>query len=296
MDSAAEQPAVGDVDRARSRLDVLVWRGKVAAHGAARLARWAVQAASFPPPELAPATGFDHELYRAEVRVLRADGGADPRLESGKHVNVRLAAPAFDGLLVTPERPLSFWRVLGRVTEAAGYRHGMELRGGCVVPSLGGGLCLLSNALFEMAARLGWHILERHGHTVEAAPAPGALWGMDATVLWPYVDLRVAPRAGRARLEVAVRGGALWLAAHGERPAAEASALEAIDEGSESSGGEVFRRNRIFRRVTARETGEVVEEAVIAVNRKRLLAAAEVGRSCLTCERRDCHMRVAEVR
>lgn len=296
MEPAAELPAIPEADRVRSRLDVLVWRGKVAAHGAARLARWVVNAPEFPAPELAPSTGFDHLWYRAERRIGRADAGADPRLEAGKQINLRLAAPAFHGVLVAPDRPLSFWRTLGRISEAGGYRHGMELRGGCVVPSLGGGLCLLSNALFEMAARLGWRILERHGHTMEAAPAVGGVWGLDATVMWPYVDLRVAPRVGRARLEVEVRGAELCLAVHGERPATESSELVEVEGATEHSGPDVFRNNRILRRVSDRSTGALIEESVIAVNRKRLLSAAEVGRSCLTCERRDCHMRVVEVR
>src|SRR3954470_22105926 len=242
---AMEYPAIPEVDRARSRLDVLVWRSKVAAHGAARLARWVVHGSEFRAPELAPSTGFDHLLYRTSRRIGRTDAGADPRLEAGKQVNLSLAAPAFHGVLVAPDRPLSFWRTLGRISAAGGDRHGMELRGGCVVPSLGGGVCLLSNALFEMAARLGWRILERHGHTMEAAPAPGEVRGLDATVMWPYVDLRVAPRVGRMRLEVEVRGGELNVAVHGDRPATESSTLVEVEGVTERSGLDVFRHNRI---------------------------------------------------
>jgi vancomycin resistance protein VanW len=172
----------------------------------------------------------------------------------------------------------------------------MELAGGCVVTSLGGGLCLLSNALFEMAPPLGWRLLERHGLTMEAAPTPGEVWGLDATVMWPYVDLRVAPRVGRARLEVEVRGAELQLAVRGERPIGEAISLVQVGGSTERSGPGVFRHNRILRRVTDRSTGALIEESVIAINRKRLLPAAEVGRSCLTCDRNDCHVRVAEVR
>jgi len=41
---------------------------------------------------------------------------------SGKQHSLACAAPSFDGLLVEPVRPFSFWRALGRVTEARGFR------------------------------------------------------------------------------------------------------------------------------------------------------------------------------
>jgi vancomycin resistance protein VanW len=123
-----------------------------------------------------------HELYRRRWPVAARDA-VDPRLEQGKQINIALAAPYLSGLVVAPERPFSFWRAVPRPTAARGYRPGMELRGGCVVPTAGGGLCLLSNALFAAAAELGRWILERHGHTMTAGVAGAA--DLDATVLWP---------------------------------------------------------------------------------------------------------------
>src|SRR5262249_5074518 len=165
----------------------------------------------FPAPELAPPGGpFRHRGLEARIPLARA--AADPALEAGKRTNVALAAPAFDGVVLAPSRPLSFWRALGRPAEEAGFRAGVEILGGCLVPSIGGGLWLLSKALFAMAARLGWTILERHGHSAEVAlRAPGEPWGLDATVLWPHLDLRIAPRAGKARLAMVVRGDHLEL-------------------------------------------------------------------------------------
>src|SRR5438034_1022024 len=80
--------------------------------------------------------------------------------------------------------------------------------GGCAVPAIGGGLCMLSNALFAIAVDLGWTVLERHGHSMALAD-PSAL---DATIAYPHVDLRIAPRGGVAVLDVAVRGDVLVVA------------------------------------------------------------------------------------
>src|SRR6185369_6496582 len=152
---------------------------------------------------------IDVLVCEVEVPIARTDRFADPALEAGKRQNLQLAAPAFDGLVATPSRPISFWRTLGRATERRGFTWGMELRGGCVTPAIAGGLCLLSNALFEVAVRAGWQILERHGHSLEAIPpVPGRL-ALDATVAWPDVDLVIAPTSGAARLSVRIDGDQL---------------------------------------------------------------------------------------
>jgi hypothetical protein len=70
-----------------------------------------------------------------------------------------------------------------------GYVAGRELREGCLIPSIGGGLCQLSNALYDAALRAGFEIVERHAHT-QVIPGSLAESGRDATVFWNYVDLR----------------------------------------------------------------------------------------------------------
>ena len=65
-------------------------------------------------------------------------------LTAGKVENLRIAARAFHGLEIPPGGVLSFWRQLGRTTRRKGFHSGRELREGCIVPAIGGGLCQLS--------------------------------------------------------------------------------------------------------------------------------------------------------
>jgi len=273
----------------------LLWRrSKQALLQANRLVRWTVTPERWPEPALASA-GTQRVLLASHVVALsRIDDGADPVLEAGKRHNVRLAAPAFDGLLLAPDRPLSFWRTVGRLSAAAGYRHGLSLRGGCLTPSLGGGVCLLANALFELAARQGWHVRERHGHTLEAVPPEaGALWGMDATVAWPYVDLVVAPREGSVRLGARVVGDTLRLTLHGAAAPRTRSVLWSEDDNLTNGPEGPVRTNRVLRRVEDLATGAVLEEGVIAHNRRRVLNPEAVKRTCRTCGETACYARVA---
>jgi vancomycin resistance protein YoaR len=58
-----------------------------------------------------------------------------------------------------------------------------------MIPSIGGGICQLTNALSRVAHRSGMEIVERHSHTVHP---PGFFIDdqTDATVFWNYVDFR----------------------------------------------------------------------------------------------------------
>jgi vancomycin resistance protein VanW len=265
-----------------SPLALAARRFNVMSRQAARLAAWHLSPSRYPAPVLPVGERFPHLHYARILPLARA--GADPVLQAGKLVNVALAAPHLDGLVVAPDAPFSFWRAVPRPTAGRGYRHGMELRGGCIVPSLGGGLCLLSNALFAAAAQLGWRILERHGHTMAVAGGDP----LDATVFWPHVDLRFAPRAGRARLRVRVRKGALALAIFSEQPAALAVDIAA----DQSAKGATL--TTAIRRVVRDQRGALVEDGFLALDRKRLVDPSAARRNCLTCDR-PCHARPRDI-
>jgi vancomycin resistance protein VanW len=280
-------------------LEVLDRRARVGLLSLARRADWRVRPARYRTHRLAgPAQPtFPFLVYEKTLPIRRDDRSAEPLLEAGKVTNLALAAPAFDGLLLEPARPLSFWRTLGPTSAGRGYRHGRELRGGCVVPTLGGGICLLSTALFELAAHLGFTILERHGHSIETvSPRAGELWGLDATVLHPYVDLRFAPREGRARLEVAVADGQLRLAVRADAPSRVRTILSPVDDRLEETPSGPVRHNQIVRNLVTRATGAPIARDVIAVNRRRIVPAVVNGQSCLTCGEIACWERPAFIR
>ena len=276
--------------------DVWLRRVKTGVRQVERLVGWAVAPSRWPAPRLATTEPSAALVYDMRVPVGRADADADPRFEAGKRHNLALAAPCFDGLLVAPDHPLSFCRTLGRPSRGRGFVDGMELRGGCIVPSVGGGVCLLSNALFAMALALGWDVLERHGHSMQAVPPrPGEPWGIDATVLWPHVDLRIAPREGRARLGARVEGDALRVTVHADAPSPFVARLDVVDDRVETTATGTFRANRVVRRLEHAPSGRV-ELAVVAVNRKRVLDATARRRSCYTCGETACRERPARVR
>lgn len=134
-------------------------------------------------PEQDPAWQVPFEL-RSALWLDR--NGPERTFEIGKVENLRLACSFLSGVVIDAGGVFSFWRQVGRASRRRGFVIGRMLQQGCVIPAVGGGLCQLSNALYEVALRYGCEIVERHAHSVRL---PNAAIH-DATVAWNYVDLR----------------------------------------------------------------------------------------------------------
>ncbi len=135
-----------------------------------------------------PATDFPHLLAESRTPLWIEESLAERALQEGKVQNLRCALRRLNGTVVPADGLFSFWKQIGRATRRRGYVYGRQLREGCLYPALGGGLCQLSNALYDVALQAGCETVERHPHS---HIVPGsASHGRDATVAWNYIDLR----------------------------------------------------------------------------------------------------------
>jgi hypothetical protein len=136
------------------------------------------------------------------------------QLELGKVQNLRRACARINGAIVPAGKIFSFWKQVGRATPGRGFATGRLLREGCLMPAVGGGLCALSNALYEAAVTAELEIVERHAHSRRIPGSRAAITGLDATVAWNYVDLRfrcqqefqITARLTRQELVIQLRG------------------------------------------------------------------------------------------
>jgi hypothetical protein len=136
-------------------------------------------------------------IAESTSRLWGDDNDSERHLLAGKTHNLRLAIRRLNGVEVPAGGMFSFWAQVGRTTRRKGYVRGRELREGCIIPAVGGGICQLSNALYDAALRAGFEIIERHAHS-KVVPGSLAERGRDATVFWNYIDLRFrAPHAFR---------------------------------------------------------------------------------------------------
>jgi glycosyltransferase involved in cell wall biosynthesis len=132
---------------------------------------------------------FPALLAECTSPLWMAESTVENSLQLGKVQNLRKACARLHLLELQAGELFSFWKQIGRARKSAGYARGRELRQGCLIPSVGGGLCQLSNALYDVALKSGCEIVERHAHSA-VVPGSAAEQGRDATIFWNYVDLR----------------------------------------------------------------------------------------------------------
>jgi len=139
----------------------------------------------------------------------------------GKLANIRLGAAALDGVTIAPGEIFSFWALVGEPAAAAGFALGRSIRGGQVGGEVGGGLCQVSGIAYELLLRGGLAPIERHPHSRDLYSEEERFTplGLDATVVWPYRDVRFANRRGSpVTLRLAVEDDRLRATLHATEP------------------------------------------------------------------------------
>lgn len=236
-----------------TRASALLWRAKVSVHQARRMLD---DLGAAGPRRHGPGAALRRAPLLASSRtpLWSTDAGPEWVLEAGKVENLRRAIRGLHGVEVGPGQVLSFWAQVGPPWQSRGFVEGREIREGCIVPSIAGGLCQLSNALYDAARRAGLEIVERHAHS-RVVPGSAAEAGRDATVMWNYVDLRVrSTHAFRVEAELSPEALVLRLRGYGSQAGRRASS-QALPQ--------------------ARAPLHVVQP--------------EGARSCLSCGQTECH-------
>jgi len=100
---------------------------------------------------------------------------------NGFSANISIPAQAISGTVVAPGATFSFWKSVGEVSLAKGYKLGGAIINGHSVEgtTIGGGICSTSTTLFNAALRAGFLMGARKNHYYYIARYPK---GLDATV------------------------------------------------------------------------------------------------------------------
>lgn len=189
---------------------VAAWLGLFALVGAPRApdARGAepAPAAPSPAPALAPPLGRFTTNYPHDAE------------HRARAFNVGLAAEAIDGKAIEPGAVLSFNDVVGERTAAFGFEKAVVLRERMLAEGAGGGTCQVASTLHAAALLAGLDVVSRTPHS---RPSGYIRMGLDATVAYPKIDLKVKnSRASRVTLRARAQRGTLdvWVDGEGERP------------------------------------------------------------------------------
>ncbi len=101
--------------------------------------------------------------------------------QTNRCTNIRLAATAINGTVLSPGETFSFNTVVGPRTVARGYQEAHVFSDGQVTEGIGGGICQVSSTLFNAALLSDMQITARVNHGLPVSYVPA---GRDATVSW----------------------------------------------------------------------------------------------------------------
>jgi vancomycin resistance protein YoaR len=103
-----------------------------------------------------------------------------------RNFNLKLAASKLDGHVIKPGEEFSFNEVVGPRTEKEGYKVAGVIEAGEMIDGLAGGTCQISSTLHGAAFFAGLDLVKALPHS---RPSTYITMGMDATVVYPNVDL-----------------------------------------------------------------------------------------------------------
>src|SRR5690606_27831747 len=160
---------------------------RAASIGAERAAPIAVQAsevAVLPRVNAEALAGFAPEQVLARYSTrFRVNGD-----QATRAANIRVAASRLDGVILLPGDKISFNDLVGERSEDNGFFDSWEILDGQFVRGVGGGTCQVSSTLNAAALHAGLDIVEAYTHS---RPLAYIEKGLDATVAWPFVDLKL---------------------------------------------------------------------------------------------------------
>ncbi len=228
--------------------------------------RFACERSSEPLPTLI----FSHKSL-----IRRRLGNVDMRLQNNKAVNLSIAAPRVNGILIKPGETFSFWRLVGRDSRKKGYLEGLTIQGGKVSSGTGGGMCQFTNLIHWMALHSELTIAEHHHHDgFDLFPDFGRQipFGTGTSIMYNYLDYRLRNDTDQCyQILVHVDGEYLCAELRAERPQKLKYHIYSDGEHFIRENGAVFRCGKVLRRSIDKVTGETVHLETIRVNHARVM-------------------------
>lgn len=207
--------------------------------------------------------------FEHKTPLMRKLKDVDMYLQENKVVNLKIATPHINKIVIHPGEIFSYWYLIGSTTKRKGYKDGMILKNGGFSAGTGGGLCQLSNMIFWMAVHTPLTIIERHRHGYDVFPDSNRTqpFGSGATCFYPHGDLMIRNDT-QNDYQIIVQVGEEYL--HGEircstQPMYRYEIVERNHEMKTEFWGGYSRHNELYQQTFNLE-GELVDEKMIVEN------------------------------
>ncbi|MCT4544282.1 MAG: VanW family protein [Vallitalea sp.] len=130
-------------------------------------------------------------VYEHKSLIRRKLGNVNMELQENKAINLSLAAPKVNSIIIKPQQIFSFWRLVGNCTEKKGFKTGLVIKSNEVGQGIGGGMCQFTNLIHWMVLHSPLTIVEHHHHNdIDMFPDYGRQvpFGTGTSIMYNYLD------------------------------------------------------------------------------------------------------------
>lgn len=132
-------------------------------------------------------------LYKHNSLIRRKLNNVDLQLQENKAVNLSIATPKVNKIIIKPGETFSFWKLVGSLTKKKGYLEGLTVKTGGVDSDIGGGMCQFTNLIHWMVLHTSLEITEYHHHNgIDMFPDFGRKvpFGTGTSIMYNNLDYR----------------------------------------------------------------------------------------------------------
>lgn len=218
-------------------------------------------------------------VYKHNSLIRRRLGNTQMELQDNKAVNLSLSAPKVNGILIRPGEIFSFWHLVGKTTAAKGYKKGVTISKGRVLPGVGGGMCQFTNLIHWLVLHSPLTIIEHHHHDgMDLFPDYNRQvpFGTGTSIVYNYLDYRFKNESDTTyQLIIYVTDTHLC----GELRASEELPvnyhIKTENEHFVREGDTVYRRGQVYRTCIDKATGNELSRELIRDNNAQVMYDTE---------------------
>ena len=218
-------------------------------------------------------------VYSHKSLIRRKLGDVDLKLQENKAVNLKLAAPKVNGILIQPGETFSFWQLVGKTSAAKGSKEGLTIRNGKTSAGIGGGMCQFTNLIHWMVLHSPLTVVEHHHHDqYDFFPDYGRKvpFGTGTSIMYNYLDYRFINHTDQTfQIFIWVTDKYLCGELRCERPLELSRKIVCEDEYFSREGDIVYRNGKIYRETFEKSTGNLLHRDLIRKNYAKVLYDSE---------------------
>ena len=214
-------------------------------------------------------------VYRHNSLIRRRLGNVNMQLQENKAINLALAVPHINGLIIRPGETFSVWKLIGRTTKRKGYKEGLTIAKGMPSQGIGGGMCQLSNLIHWLVLHSELTITEHHHHDgLDLFPDFGRQipFGTGTSISYNYIDYRFrndTQNTYQLRLWTDDEYLCGELRAKEQQP--HTFHIHAENEYFSREDGVVYRNGEVYRDIIDRSSGLRLDSQLIRTNHARVM-------------------------